>query len=480
MESARSQRRPRGSEPFDVILFFLVLVAGVARSSEAQAAGRITKGPWVQRVTKDSAIVRVEVDPPAPVTVEWSSPDADGGQRMAESAEVRSLHAVTLSGLAPATRYSYAVRTGTASKPATFVTAPRDDGDAPFRFLAYGDNRSDEAAHAAVVRAMAKAPSDFLVHTGDFVEDGSNPVQWQTFFDIEAPLLGARCLFSAVGNHELTDGAGIEYARFFGPTDLPSNVDKGRGKNAPAATRPEHFDGTFRWGNARFFFINGMVSYRGTVDRSWLENALTAADQEENLKWRVVVVHHGPWSSGPHGGNARFQDAGIVPLLTAHKVDLVLAGHDHIYERGFAEGLAYVVTGGGGAPLYKIKKPSPTAKKLESVRHFVDVSVNATSLQLAPTRLDGSVIERCALVKNTSGWDCDVAPTPSSSPGNDAQTPSSRCSCDVVGRAPAVRGGEIAVTALAASVLRRRVRRRSHHGLHRHGRQATESTERRA
>src|SRR5262249_47301235 len=156
-------------------------------------------------------------------------------------------------------RYPYTVRVGATSKHAAFVTAPPDDGDAAFRFLVYGDNRSDDAAHAAVVRAMVSATSDFIVHTGDFVDNGASAAQWQTFFDVEAPLLTSRCLFSCVGNHELTDGAGVEYTRFFGLTDPPLGSDAGR----PAITRPEHLDGTFRWGNTRFFFINGMVSYSG-------------------------------------------------------------------------------------------------------------------------------------------------------------------------------------------------------------------------
>ncbi|MBX3220945.1 MAG: metallophosphoesterase [Labilithrix sp.] len=426
----------------------------VGLEADAVAAGPITKGPWVQRVTSSSAVVRVEVDPPAAAAVEigLGPTEGDSGQRVFTSDAPRALHTIVLDGLQPGTRYPYSVRVGATSKYAAFVTAPPDEGDAPFRFLVYGDNRTDDAAHAAVVRAMVPAATDFLVHTGDFVADGGSAAEWQTFFDIEAPLLGARCLFSCVGNHELTDGSGIAYARFFGPTDLPAVVDAGRAPTgrAPAALRPEHLNGTYRWGNTRFFFINGLVSYRGTVDRTWLETALTEADAEASLKWRVVVVHHGPWSSGPHGKNARLHDAGIIPLLKEHKVDLILSGHDHIYERGFADGLAYVVSGGGGAPVYPIKAPLPEARKLESVRHFVDVSVSGAAMQFVATRADGSTIERCALSKALGGWDCDgtgaVAPSP-------PPAPTSRCACDVVGATPWVGAAPLGGVALGAVVL---------------------------
>jgi hypothetical protein len=45
-----------------------------------------------------------------------------------------------------------------------------------------------------------------------------------------------------------------------------------------------------------------------------------------------------------------------VPLFERYGVDLVLAGHDHNYQR-FKEhrGVRYVVHGGGGAPLYSLR-----------------------------------------------------------------------------------------------------------------------------
>lgn len=431
------------------ILVAATLASGLAWPSAALGAARITKGPWVQRVTKDSAVVRIEVDPPGPVSLEWESPGGDAGKGTLASSEVRAFHAIPLAGLSPAARYAVVAHAGVASGGATktveFVTAPPDSSEQAIHFLAYGDNRTDPAAHGAVVRAMAGVPSDFLVHTGDFVEDGANPVQWQTFFDIEGPLLATRCLFSCVGNHELTDGSGVQYARLFGPSggELPSGG---------ATLRPEHFNATFRWGAARFFFINGMVGYRSTVDRTWLENALVAADAEPDLAWRIVVVHHGPWSSGPHGDNTRLHDAKLVDLMRAHAVDIVFAGHDHLYERGFGEGLAYVVTGGGGAPVYKVDKLGKYTQKVESVRHFVDVELTRKELRVTPTRIDGSVIERCALGKGRSGWDCGGASDAGQAAAPISVTPApaasgSRCSCDVAG------GGNSFGQAFAAGLL---------------------------
>ena len=95
----------------------------------------------------------------------------------------------------------------------------------------------------------------------------------------------------------------------------------------------------------------------GGPEREWLERELGRADSEPGLVWRIVVVHHGPWSSGPHGGNTKLLDAHIPKLLAAHGVDLVLVGARPHLRAGRRGTLKYVVSGGGGAPLYPHRAP---------------------------------------------------------------------------------------------------------------------------
>jgi len=445
--------------------FFVAFAAGPS-ASRAQggsgAGGPIVKGPWMQHVTATSAVVRVEVDPPAPVTLELGAGSARGGDSGApnvlESREIRALHSIVLSDLVPATRYTFTVKARGAQKHGALTTAPPDASGAAFRFLVYGDNRSDDAAHAAVVRAMTAAPSDFLVHTGDFVERGASASQWQTFFEIESPLLRERCLFSAVGNHELVDGAGVEYVRYFGPSSTA--VADAR----PATLSLEQLSGTYRWSNARFFLVNGMVDYTAGPTRAWLEKALTDADREAGLVWRIVVVHHGVRSSGPHGDNAHLAEARIPDLFRAHHIDLVIAGHDHVYERGVDDGLAYLVSGGGGAPTYRVKKAQATSRHYESVRHFVQAAVADDAIQLTAIRVDGSTIEHCALRK-ASAWDCDEGPPAAAldgGPSLSAEPPvtsRSKCGCDVIG-SPRGTPSALACVVLGGATLLARRRRR--------------------
>jgi len=58
-----------------------------------------------------------------------------------------------------------------------------------FSFVAFGDTRTNHAAHAQVVSSIVSLAPDFVLHTGDMVENGRAPDQWTTFFSIEGNLM---------------------------------------------------------------------------------------------------------------------------------------------------------------------------------------------------------------------------------------------------------------------------------------------------
>jgi acid phosphatase type 7 len=426
------------------------------------AAPSVLKGPYVTALSDSDATIRFELATAAPATLEVTAQANAAGDAGAsrpgrfESREVSAMHRVRVSGLQPATPYAFVVRVGgTIVGDGRVVTAPRPDAGTPLTFLVYGDNRTDDAAHASVVRAMNAVPSDFLVNTGDMIQDGASAPNWQTFFDIEKPLLHERALFAAIGNHELYDDAsGANFERYFGFPD-----------ETPVA---EPY-GTVRFGNARFFFLNGADDLASGAEREWLEHALTSADGEAGLQWRFVVLHHGPWSAGPHGSNVKLVEAGVVQVLTQHRVDLLFAGHDHIYERGMGGALKYIVSGGGGAPLYRDLHPLPTTRKAEAVHHFIEVTTRGDDLETVAMRDDGSVLDRCGFARGRP-WDCDGpvrGTVPEGPSGSDTtavlpkpSTPSSHgCVCGEPGESASAGGVALALAALSAVWLARSRRR---------------------
>jgi acid phosphatase type 7 len=396
------------------------LVATTTALGEGIRAPRLLKGPYLTALSDSGIDVRFELDVASSASVEISHEGGSPGSPRAFPDPAGIMHVVRASDLDPATRYAYVVRSGgKALGQGAFTTAPKPGSAAPLKFIVYGDDRTDPTAHAAVVRALAETASDFLVNTGDVVEDGGRAEDWQTFFDVEARLLRDRPLFVAIGNHELFDDrAGANFARYFGFTG-------GGGTIQPY--------GTARLGNTRFFFLNAMHDWTSGEEREWLRRELDRADDEAGLVWRIAVMHHGPWSSGPHGACAKLVEARVPELLVAHKVDLVFSGHDHIYERGEGGGMKYVVSGGGGAPLYRTSKVSST-RKCESTYHFVEVATAGDAVHLVAKRIDGSVLDECGFRKG-GAWDCDVVPAASLSPPPPPLVASSspRCGCALPG-----------------------------------------------
>jgi len=415
----------------------------LAPASATAAPSVFAKGPWLSQLGPREVTVRAETNPPAPLTLRVTH---DG--KTVELADAATLlHSVHATGLEPRTRYEYALDVSGAKVTGSFTTAPADDDETTFRFLVYGDNRSDAVSHAGVVRALEQETGDFLLNTGDLVGDGSKESQWQLFFDIEGNLLRDRCLFAAIGNHELEEAGGPSFTRYFG-----GDRTQVKGK----------LYGSMRWGRARFFFLNGEATFEGD-DRSWLEDELTRADTEPNLRWRFIVVHNGLYASGVHGDNKSMHDANIPQMLLRHHVDLLIQGHDHLYERGFEGGLRYLVSGGGGAPLYPARNQHPGTRKIESTHHVISLDVAKDVVTVVAKRLDGTTIEKVGFTKD-NGWDDDPAvvarpvfPAPSA-PGatGGAGAGREKCSCDVVGAPASAAPFFLAPLALLLPWLRRR------------------------
>lgn len=111
-----------------------------------------------------------------------------------------------------------------------------------------------------------------------------------------------------------------------------------------------------------------------SVQAQWLRARLTAS----TARWKVVYLHHAPYSSGFHGGTVAlrwpFREWGA---------SVVLAGHDHNYERLLADGLPYIVNGAGGRSIYKTAR-APVAES----KFFYNGDYGALLLDASPDSLN--------------------------------------------------------------------------------------------
>ena len=328
----------------------------------------LIRGSYLQSVTTNSIIVAWETDRPSVGAVAYGETEGYGSS--VADPVVGTRHAVTLTGLLPYTAYHYRVESGGAplSEDVTFRTAAGRN-QTTFNFVVFGDTRTNHVAHQAVVDRIVAMGPDFAVHTGDLVENGWRVEQWDRFFEIEQELMAQIPFFPAFGNHE---GSSPFYFDLF---YLPGN---------------EQWY-AFDYGNARFIClkVDGEARYDPSSEQYvWLEETLAANTQP----WLFVYFHIPPYSSVQDYGEEIVRQT-LTPLFEQYGVDVVFNGHKHNYERNEVNGVTYVVTGGGGAPLYAMQEQEPTQAAFAKAYHFVLLEIDGNRLEATVISREGEVLD---------------------------------------------------------------------------------------
>jgi acid phosphatase type 7 len=327
----------------------------------------ISRGPYLLAARADGITIAWDTEPamPSQVTVDGKTYDGGNGRH----------HRVRVSGLEASSAYPYQVKVGAhLGEKLTFTTAPRSGERV--RFVLYGDTRTNGDVHRRLAQDIQAEGPDFLVTTGDLVGQ-STQAEFDKFFAIEYALLAQVPMMAAIGNHETDFGdARDEFAELFAPED------------APLGRRVHSAD----YGDVHVSMLNSSGTLAEQVD--WLDADLSAA-RARGLKHLIIAMHHGPFSAGTsvnHGsnGNAR---AHILPLAQRYGVALFVSGHDHFYERGEGGGIAYVVTGGGGAPLNAAGRILET-RVSRAINHYVVVDAIGGRLRVTAKDLDGTTFDQ--------------------------------------------------------------------------------------
>jgi 3',5'-cyclic AMP phosphodiesterase CpdA len=148
-------------------------------------------------------------------------------------------------------------------------------------------------------------------------------------------------------------------------------------------------------GPADVFYLDssgpGLRGNAGRDQLAWLDAALAAS----SARWKVVALHHPAHSSGRHGPTRRVRER-VEPLLRRHRVDLVLAGHDHHYERSVpVDGITHVVSGGGCKTTGV--HPGRTTAYAASILQFLVIDIDGDRLVGRCIRADGTTVDRFEL-----------------------------------------------------------------------------------
>lgn len=277
------------------------------------------------------------------VTVSWFTEEPstsylivyDGSNESIHSDEEVTLHRFRVSGLLPGMSYAYTVKSekdGEVIYKGNGILTTAPNRNTPFSFAAYGDSRNNYVVHSEIVNGIASENVPLVIHTGDIVSTDDAIEEWIDFFEV-TEVLSDSVLYSVIGNHE---SEAINYLKFFA---FPGN---------------ERYYSLW-YGDIFFIFLNTNEAFdKYSQQYVWLLTQLEEAEEEDPAHI-VVCLHHPPYSYGSHGDHLYLKEY-LVPVFENYNVDLVLSGHDHGYQRIERNGVTYVITAGGGAPLYDITR----------------------------------------------------------------------------------------------------------------------------
>lgn len=207
------------------------------------------------------------------------------------------------------------------------------------RFAAVGDNGSGGRQAMAVAERMAetyrRAPFGLVALLGDICYYGNFADRYEEVFRRPmGPLLDAGVGFElAIGNHD----AALRHS--------DEGIEEIEAELRLLGTPSRYYRTSH--GPADFFYLDssvpGVFGPESSTQWEWLDDMLASSTNQ----WKIVALHHPLYSSGRHGSTVGARER-LEPILERRHVDLVLAGHDHHYERTLPQhGVTHVVSGGG-------------------------------------------------------------------------------------------------------------------------------------
>src|SRR5215207_8902731 len=194
-----------------------------------------------------------------------------------------------------------------AAAPVT-LTLPLKEGST--RFMVVGDTgtggKEQYELAGVMLRYWQAFPFEFALMMGDNLYGTEKAEDYKLKFeDAYKPLLDNKVKFYAsLGNHDESN------ERFYEKFNMNGE---------------EYYN--FKKGDISFYALNS--NYMDKKQLAWLEEKLKG----DTSRWKVAFFHHPPYSSGgKHGSSSSLREV-VEPIFLKYGVNVVLAGHEHFYER---------------------------------------------------------------------------------------------------------------------------------------------------
>lgn len=237
------------------------------------------------------------------------------------------------------------------------------------------------AAMPAIARLLTTLGGDIFL-AGDLAYPNGTTGEFQRCFDPDFGRFRAR-FWAAPGNHDYMTAAADGYFTYFGDRAGP-------------ARRGYYSVRSASW---RVLMLNSNIPLsRGSPQFEWARAELTANPS----RCAMAVLHHPFDSSGPNGPNPSQRD--LWDMLYGLNVDVVVSGHDHLYERHApqdasqrsdpARGIRLFIAGTGGAPPYARARAAVRSEVLHSSFGLLRLKLEPALYEWEFLDVNGTVIDR--------------------------------------------------------------------------------------
>ncbi len=352
-----------------------ILIFSLLIGLQAHAA-KIIRGPYLQKLTSESIVVRFRTDVPTKVFVQYGA-EANQVNLRQDNYLFTAEHIVTLSKLKSNTKYFYEIFEETTKgykklsnekdTEYSFITAPEANEQNGLNIWVLGDpgiqsepefskdRRKDQilvrdSFFTYLKKNQIKKPGLILTLGDNAYSFGTDEEFQKGFFEMYTGILPNTPLYTTFGNHD----AGIrkDFIAF-----SARSYPKPRGTYYDIFSLPDkkaYY--SFDYGPVHFIVLDSFdsiweeplagiegrervwtkYSKESNLMLSWFENDLNL----NKSLWTIVAFHHPPYideekKSGKKELWQAWTNAYLVPLVEKYKVDLVLCGHVHNYQRSY-------------------------------------------------------------------------------------------------------------------------------------------------
>jgi Icc-related predicted phosphoesterase len=266
------------------------------------------------------------------------------------------------------------------------------DVKTPFRFVVYGDTRfhnpsdteaANPVARRTLVQAIADANPSFVCFTGDIVYNGYDADDWKVW-DSETSLWRDKKIpiYPALGNHDLHGDPKTALGNYF--------------QRFPDLKGSRFY--SVRAANVLVLVVDSSLDEVTGSQGEWVTAKLDHVPSD--VDFVLVMDHHPPYTSSSDakifggGHSARPTEQALAKLLEERQAKaryriVFFSGHVHNYERHEHGGIAYFVSGGGGAHAYPIERAATDPFQSREINyHYLLVDADRQQLKVTMNRVD--------------------------------------------------------------------------------------------